>query len=136
MGTLILILLQTMVYLQRADNLSFDQKRIADAQIVKGDVVFRHDSALMYCDSAYFYEKTNSLDAFGHVRLVQGDTLKGYADKIFYDGNKKLARMRYHVRMVHGATNENPTMPSLPHNSKSSVLTPLPISPNAIASPP
>ena len=100
---------QTMVYLQRADNLSFDQKRIADAQIVKGDVVFRHDSALMYCDSAYFYEKTNSLDAFGHVRLVQGDTLKGYADKIFYDGNKKLARMRYHVRMVHGAPNENPT---------------------------
>ena len=56
-----------MVYLERADHLHFDQARLADAQIVKGDVVFRHEEALMYCDSAYFYEKTNSLDAFGHV---------------------------------------------------------------------
>ena len=63
-----------MVYLEQARNLQFDQERIADAQILKGDVIFRHEDALMYCDSAYFYEKTNSLDAFGHVRFVQGDT--------------------------------------------------------------
>lgn len=101
---------QTMVYLERAENLSFDQERIADAQILKGDVVFRHDEALMYCDSAYFYEKTNSLDAFGHVRFVQGDTLKGYGDKLFYNGNTKLARMRRNVRLVHGRADENPTI--------------------------
>ena len=101
---------QTMVYLERADSLSFDQERIADAQILKGRVVFRHEEALMYCDSAYFYEKTNSLDAFGHVRMVQGDTLKGYGDKLFYDGNTKLARLRRHVRLVHGRETENPTV--------------------------
>ena len=110
MGTLILILLQTMVYLERAANLSFDQERIADAQILKGNVVFRHEDALMYCDSAYFYEGTNSLDAFGHVRFVQGDTLRGYGDKLFYNGNTKLARMRRHVRLVHGRDDENPTV--------------------------
>ena len=64
----------------------------------------------MYCDSAYFYEGTNSLDAFGHVRFVQGDTLKGYGDKLFYDGNTKLARLRKHVRLVHGREKENPTI--------------------------
>ena len=74
---------QTMVYLERAGNLSFDQERIADAQILKNNVVFRHEDALMYCDSAYFYETSNSLDAFGHVRFVQGDTLKGFCDKLF-----------------------------------------------------
>ena len=110
MGTLILILLQTMVYLERAENLNFDQERIADAQILKGDVVFRHEEALMYCDSAYFYEKTNSLDAFGHVRFVQGDTLQGFGDKLFYDGNSKLARLRKHVKLVHGRADENPTI--------------------------
>ena len=31
---------QTMVYLERAENLSFDQDRIADAQILRGDVSF------------------------------------------------------------------------------------------------
>jgi len=65
---------------------------------------------MMYCDSAYFYEKSNSLDAFGHVRFVQGDTLRGYGDKLFYDGNTKLARMRQHVRLEHGLPDENPTI--------------------------
>ena len=101
---------QTMVYLERADNLSFDEARIADAQILRGNVIFRHEEALMYCDSAYFYEKTNSIDAFGHVRFVQGDTLQGFGDKLFYDGNTKLARLRRHVKMIHGRTNENPTI--------------------------
>ena len=82
---------QTMVYLERADNLSFDEERIANAQILRGNVIFRHEEALMYCDSAYFYENTNSIDAFGHVRFVQGDTLQGFGDKLFYDGNTKLA---------------------------------------------
>ena len=101
---------QTMVYLERANNLFFDQERIADAQILKGNVLFRHEEMLMYCDSAYFYEKTNSLDAFGHVRFVQGDTLQGFGDKLFYDGNTKLARLRHHVRLIHGRKNENPTV--------------------------
>ena len=91
-----------MIYLERAENLQFDEQRIADAQILKGNVVFRHDEALMYCDSAYFYEKTNSLDAFGHVRMVQGDTLEGFGDKLYYDGNTKLARLRRHVKVIHG----------------------------------
>ena len=101
---------QTMVYLDHSNTLSFDQERIADAQILRGDVIFRHEDALMYCDSAYFYEGTNSLDAFGHVRFVQGDTLQGFGDQLFYDGNTKLARLRRHVRLVHGQMNENPTI--------------------------
>lgn len=101
---------QTMVYLERADNLSFDEERIANAQILRGNVIFRHEEALMYCDSAYFYENTNSIDAFGHVRFVQGDTLQGFGDKLFYDGNTKLARLRRHVKMIHGRKHENPTI--------------------------
>ena len=110
MGTLILILLQTMVYLERSETLNYDEARIADAQILKGNVVFRHEDALMYCDSAYFYEGTNSLDAFGHVRFEQGDTLQGFGDKLFYDGNTKLARLRRHVKLVHGRLDDNPTI--------------------------
>ena len=101
---------QTMVYLERCETLSFDEERIANAQILKGDVVFRHEEALMYCDSAYFYEGTNSLDAFGHIRFVQGDTLRGFCDKLYYDGNTKLARMRSNVLLVHGREDENPTI--------------------------
>ena len=99
-----------MVYLERAENLQFDQERIADAQILKGNVVFRHENALMYCDSAYFYEESNSFDAFGHVRMEQGDTLEGFGDKLYYNGNTKLARLRRHVKLIHGRKDENPTV--------------------------
>ena len=77
---------------------------------MKGDVIFRHEEALMYCDSAYFYENSNSLDAFGHVRLVQGDTLEGFGDKLYYNGNTKLARLRKNVKLIHGRPDENPTI--------------------------
>ncbi|MCQ2333286.1 MAG: hypothetical protein MJZ88_01580 [Paludibacteraceae bacterium] len=95
---------QDRVYLEHSETLSFDQSRLPDAQILRGDVRFRHDDALMYCDSAYFYEQTNSLDAFGRVRFVQGDTLQGFGDVLYYDGNTKIARLRRHVKLVHRAT--------------------------------
>lgn len=104
MGALISILLATMVYLERCNTLQYDEARLPGAQILKGNVRFRHDNALMYCDSAYFYERTNSLTAFSHVRLVQGDTLSGYSDVMYYNGNTKLARFKRNVRLVHRHT--------------------------------
>ena len=50
----------SLVYLEHSETLSFDEKRLPDAQILRGNVCFRHDSVLMYCDSAYFFEKENS----------------------------------------------------------------------------
>ncbi len=94
----------TLVYLENSETLSFNKTLNPDIQILKGNVRFRHDNALMYCDSAYFYEKANSLDAFGHVRIVQGDTLFVYGDFLYYDGNLKLARLRHHVRMENRKT--------------------------------
>lgn len=96
-----------MVYLEHSETLSFDERRLPDVQILKGDVRFRHDSVLMYCDSAYFFEKENSLHAFGHVHLVQGDTLEGFGDILYYNGNTKLARFRNHVKLIH---NEETTL--------------------------
>ena len=62
------------VYLLHSDVLK-KSKDNPNAQILVGDVSFRHDSIYMYCDSACFYEKTNSLEAFHNVKFVQGDTL-------------------------------------------------------------
>jgi lipopolysaccharide assembly outer membrane protein LptD (OstA) len=83
---------KTMVYLERSATLSYDEKRMPNAQLLSGNVRFRHDSVLMYCDSAYFFEKENSLHAFGNVRLVQGDTLQGYGRELYYNGNTKIAQ--------------------------------------------
>jgi lipopolysaccharide export system protein LptA len=89
------------VYLIHADNLHYDQYRNGDAQILKGRVHFRHVGANLYCDSAHFYEQTNSFEAFGHVKMVQGDTLSLTSDYAYYDGNDQLAQARHNVVLKH-----------------------------------
>ena len=89
------------VYLVHADVLHYDQYLNRDAQILNGHVHFTHQGASLYCDSAYFYEASNSFEAFGHVKMYQGDTLSLFSDYSFYDGNDQLARARYNVILKH-----------------------------------
>ena len=92
------------VYLLNADIIRYEEYINPDAQRLMGNVVFRHDSMYMYCDSALFYQDRNSFDAYHNVRVEQGDTLFLYGDSLFYDGNTKLLRVRDNVRL------ENRTM--------------------------
>jgi len=82
------------VFLEYADSLYRLPSLDMEKQILKGNVKFRQAGMWMFCDSAYYYPDYNSLDAFGHVRMEQGDTLFVYADKVFYDGNERRARLR------------------------------------------
>ena len=89
------------VYLLHADTFRYKQFANQDAQVLNGNVRFRHEAVLMFCDSAYFYKNQNSFEAFGHVRMEQGDTLSLVGDYLKYDGNSKIAEVRYNVKMMH-----------------------------------
>ena len=93
---------ESRIYLLHSDRLFHDTQIDAKAQILVGNVQFRHDDVYMYCDSALFYESSNSLDAFGNVRMVQGDTVSLVGDVMYYDGLDKLARVRNNVVLIHG----------------------------------
>ena len=85
------------VFLEYADSLYKVRNVFGDTterQILKGDVKFRQGGMWMYCDSAYYYPERNSLDAFSNVRMEQGDTLFVYADKLFYNGDTKMAYLK------------------------------------------
>lgn len=58
----------------------------------------------MTCDSAYFYQETNSVKAFGHVKMRQGDTLSLVSDYAYYDGDNQMAEVRKNVVLKHRAT--------------------------------
>ena len=94
----------TRIYLVHADVLHFDQYQNPDATILNGKVHFTHQGARLYCDSAYFYEASNSFEAFGHVKMLQGDTLSLVSDYAYYDGNEQMARARYNVVLKHRKT--------------------------------
>lgn len=91
------------VFLLHSDLLRKDSRH-PDAQVVVGNVVFRHDSIYMYCDSAYYYDQISSFEAFSNVKMVQGDTLLLYGDHLYYDGMTQIAEMRKNVRMENRTT--------------------------------
>lgn len=95
---------KTRVDLLYADEAQADEKQRPDVQVLVGSVKLRHDSMYMYCDSALIFEKINSVEAFGNVRMEQGDTLFIYGDYLYYDGMSQLAMLREHVRMINHNT--------------------------------
>jgi len=88
------------VEIENADLYTYDAAIKANAQRLIGNVRFRHNQALMFCDSAYSYTDSNKFDAFGNVHIIQGDTLHLYGDKMFYDGDTRLARFQHNVKLV------------------------------------
>lgn len=92
----------TKVYLQHANELTYDiYGKHPDAQFVKGNVAFLHKGARLTCDSALYYQQTNSFEAFGHVRMKQGDTLTLTSEYAYYDGNDEMCEVRRNVILTH-----------------------------------
>ncbi len=95
---------KSLVYLEHSDEWMMDNERLPNIQILKGNVKFRYDDVIMFCDSAYYNENKNTFDAFSNVKIVQGDTLTVYGDLLNYDGNTKLAQLQHNVRMINRNT--------------------------------
>jgi len=91
---------ETKQVMQSADFMEYDQSIAGGAQRCIGNVKFTHEGADMYCDSAYFYGNTNSLDAFSRVHINQGDTVHLYGEFLHYDGNTRIAEVRRNVRLI------------------------------------
>ncbi|MDO9510361.1 MAG: OstA-like protein [Bacteroidales bacterium] len=88
------------ILLKGADLMISESRAGQDISILRGNVIFEHDTAMLFCDSAYMYDATNSLDAFGNVRVKLNDSLNLYGDVLFYDGNLRLAEVHQNVRLV------------------------------------
>ncbi|MBQ9092868.1 MAG: hypothetical protein IJY03_02590 [Prevotella sp.] len=95
----------TRVYLQHANEFTYDMfGKHPDAQFVKGNVSFLHKGITLTCDSALYFQQTNSFEAFGHVKMKQGDTLTLTSDYAYYDGNDEMAEVRRNVVLTHRKT--------------------------------
>lgn len=89
------------IILQHADNLRFAENEMDGAQRFSGNVVMSHAGMTMHCDSAVLFEESQTFNAFGKVRIVQGDTLTLTGDRLYYDGGTQIAEMRHNVVMTH-----------------------------------
>jgi lipopolysaccharide export system protein LptA len=86
------------IELRNAEVLEYDEALGHKARRLIGNVIFEHEGALMYCDSAYLYED-NSMDAFSEVFINKGDSIKMWCDELNYNGNTEYAKAKYNVKL-------------------------------------
>lgn len=84
-----------------ADEARFDRSSGITARRLIGNVVFKHEDAMMYCDSAWFFPSSNTMDAYGSVRIEQGDSVNMTGKFMSYNGNTRMAKMRDSVILIH-----------------------------------
>jgi lipopolysaccharide export system protein LptA len=83
-----------------ANTLQFEERNGKKIKRLIGNVQLKHDNALMFCDSAYIFSKTNTMDAYSNVKITQGDSLQLFGDSLKYNGNTKVAVLRGNIRLI------------------------------------
>lgn len=75
-------------------------------RFIKRDVqlAFIQNTTTIYCDSAWLFRDRNTVEAFGNVRIVEGDSITITSRHLEYDGNTKFAKLRTNVVFTKLAT--------------------------------
>jgi lipopolysaccharide assembly outer membrane protein LptD (OstA) len=64
-----------------------------------GDVNFKYQGNIMFCDSAHYHKATKNVRAYGHVHINKRDTLNLFCDSLVYDGRTRKAKLWGNVRV-------------------------------------
>ena len=94
---------KTRIHIEHYDKATFSKSQ-GEMQKLIGHVKMRHDSAYFFCDSAYFYQRTNSFDAYQNVHIIVNDSVEIFSDLLNYDGNMRFAEFHDNVRLRDDST--------------------------------
>lgn len=89
--------------------------------IVTGDVKLRQGNALLYCDSCVINSRTNILEAWGKVHIIDSDTAHITSNHLRYLGNTKLAYLDGNVKLTDGKATL--TTPDLEYDMETNIGT-------------
>lgn len=89
----------TKIKLLNADQLLYDANVLKARKLI-GNVRFKHNGAIMECDSAYMFTEENRINAYSNVKVNQGDSVFLYGDSLKYNGDTKIAKLRGNIRLV------------------------------------
>ncbi|MBT5274069.1 MAG: hypothetical protein HOL74_04510, partial [Flavobacteriales bacterium] len=65
-----------------------------------GNVSFKHNDAIMTCDSAYHYNAENKMEAFGKIKINQGDSITLTGEMLTYFGKENKADIKGDVVLI------------------------------------
>ena len=67
-----------------------------------GNVILSHSGVIMYCDSAYDYTDQDYFEAYGNIRIQQGDTISLAGKFLHYDIKERIAHINDNVLLTDG----------------------------------
>ncbi|NCP51968.1 MAG: hypothetical protein GW794_11525 [Flavobacteriales bacterium] len=86
---------QKKIQIEYSGFLTFNEAEYPGAKILTRDdsqqIHITHESINMWCDKAYYYTKENFIEAYGQVKMIQGDTINMTSKYVEYSGITKLA---------------------------------------------
>lgn len=86
---------QKKIEIEYSGFLTFNEAEYPGAKILTRDdsqqIHIIHESINMWCDKAYYYTNENFIEAYGHVKMIQGDTINMNSKYVEYSGITKLA---------------------------------------------
>ncbi|WP_143307383.1 OstA-like protein [Chitinophaga vietnamensis] len=92
----------TVVEIIQADVLNTIEKDSINVTKFIGSAIFKQGNTLFYCDSAIKNNKTNIIDAFGHIHINQADSIHIYGNFLNYDANTRMATLKQDARLTDG----------------------------------
>ncbi|MDR6569290.1 lipopolysaccharide transport protein LptA [Chitinophaga ginsengisegetis] len=85
-----------------ADTLIMNEKDSISVTRFIGNAVFKQGTTLFNCDSAVKNNKTNIIDAYGHIHINQADSVHIYGNYLNYDANTRIALLRENAKLTDG----------------------------------
>jgi lipopolysaccharide export system protein LptA len=83
------------IEIEYAGKLTIDEENYPGAKVLTRDdsqqVQISHQGTNMWCDRAIHYSKENFIEAYGNVKLIQGDTINMTSKYVEYSGITELA---------------------------------------------
>ncbi|WP_435048780.1 OstA-like protein [Formosa sp. S-31] len=86
---------QKRIQIEYSGFLTFDEAKYPGAKVLtrddSGQIHIVHEGVNMWCDQAIHYGNEDFIEAYGHVKMKQGDTINMNAKYVEYSGKTKLA---------------------------------------------
>lgn len=83
-----------------SDYVEYDLERYGKVRRAIGSVQFRHEGTYLFCDSAFFYEESNRIEAYSNVHVQDSDTLNLFCDFLIYEPEFRKAVANDNVVLI------------------------------------
>lgn len=88
---------QKKIYFE-ANLLQYDENLKPGVEQYIGNVVFRHENTIGYCDTAFHYRNTNQIEAFSRrIKIIINDSVTLFGEYLLYDGDQRTISISRNV---------------------------------------